>query len=377
MPSLADVAYAHQERVTSVGDAAVVQALRAWRAGMTADFDHAWVHVGPRTVAAVRAGQVAAAGLSAAYVRRVSALQDDAPDGDPDVEPAAWGGVDASGRDVGGLLYGAVAASKAAVGAGAGVQAALQQGAAHLAVMAGTAVTDTARSADMASAVGRRYVQYVRVVQPGACSRCAILAGTRAYGTDVFKRHPRCRCTGMPIGSLDKSPAALHATPDDYFRTLTPEDQDRIFTKAGAEAIRAGADPVAVVTARRGAPGIDYSRAVLNPRTLPNSGRRLERSIIGHRDGQPVFGYTTGEGTTRRGQVAKNQARAGLGFGRRVRLMPETIVGLTRDRELRAVLLRDAGYLRYPNGAAERNALVRADRAAADGFYRSHGISLG
>jgi hypothetical protein len=146
--------------------------------------------------------------------------------------------------------------------------------------MAKTATADTARSADLTAAVGRKYTHYVRVVQPGACSRCAILAGIDSYST-AFKRHPACRCTSMPVDEVDASPARLFASPDDYFRTLTTAEQDRIFTKAGAEAIRAGADPVTVVTARSQATGIAYSRRGINPGTLPNSGRRLQRTVIG------------------------------------------------------------------------------------------------
>jgi hypothetical protein len=151
----------------------------------------------------------------------------------------------------------------------------LNGGAGYLAAMVKTATADTARSADLTAAVGRKYTHYVRVVQPGACSRCAILAGIDSYD-HAFKRHPACRCTAMAVDEVDASPARLFtSSPDDYFRTLTAAEQDRIFTKAGAEAIRAGADPVTVVSARRGAVGIDYSRSVLSGRTLPNSGRRL------------------------------------------------------------------------------------------------------
>jgi hypothetical protein len=186
----------------------------------------------------------------------------------------------------------------------------------------------------------------------------------------------------MPVTDLSESPAGLYSSPDSYFQTLDAVEQDRVFTKAGAAAIRAGADPVEVVTARTEAKGIDYNRRVVSPGTLTGSGRRLQRSIIGYRDGQPVFGYTTGYGTTRRGAIAKNARTAGLTAGKRVRLMPETIIGLTDDPELRRILLRDAGYFRYPTAGsttgwvAKRNALIRDDRAAADEFYRGLGISL-
>jgi hypothetical protein len=372
--SAADLAYRRQERVVRVGDRAATISVRMWNSRVTPELDASWAGLERDLTSTVSAAQAVVAAGSTRYVAQAGTDRDGFP-----VEPAAFTGVDASGRDLAGLLYGAVTTTKTLIGQGAGLQQALVGGAGYLATMVKTATADTARSADLTAAVGRKYTHYVRVVQPGACSRCAILAGIDSY-EHAFRRHPACRCGTMPVDQLANSPAALHASPADYFSTLTPAEQDRIFTRAGAEAIRAGADPVAVVTARAQATGIAYSRHGGAAGTLPNSGRRLERSIIGYKDGQPIFGYTTAEGTTRRGQFAKNQARAGLGHGRRIRLMPETIIGLTDDVELRRVLLRDAGYLTYPTTGADwitrRNALVRADRAAADRFYRSKGISL-
>jgi hypothetical protein len=372
--SAADLAYARQDRVVRVGDRAASITVRMWNSRITPELEASWAGLEPDLTSTVAAAQTTVAAGSTRYVAQAGSDRDGFP-----VEPAAFAGVDASGRSLAGLLYGAVTTAKTLIGSGAGLQQALSGGAGYLAAMAKTATADTARSADLTAAVGRKYTHYVRVVQPGACSRCAILAGIGSYST-AFKRHPACRCTSMPVDEVDASPARLFASPDDYFRTLKAGEQDRIFTKAGAEAIRAGADPVTVVSARRGAVGIDYSRSVLSGRTLPNSGRRLERTVIGVKDGQPILGYVTGEGTTRRGQVFKNQTRAGLGSTKRIRLMPETIIDLTGDTELRRVLLRDAGYLTYPTTGsdwiARRNALVRTDRATADAFYREHGISL-
>jgi hypothetical protein len=390
MSSLADLAYARQERVVRVGDRAATISVRLWNSRITPELDASWAGLEPDLTSTVSAAQMVVAGGSTRYVAQADSGRDGFP-----VEPAAFGGVDASGRDLAGLLYGAVTTAKTLIGSGAGLQQALTGGAGYLSAMVKTATADTARSADLTAAVGRKYTHYVRVVQPGACSRCAILAGKDSYST-AFKRHPACRCTAMPVDSLDSSPARLFANPTDYFETLSTSEQDRIFTKAGAEAIRAGADPVAIVSARRGAVGIDYSRSVLSGKTLPNSGRRLERVVIGSKDGQPVWGYVTGEGTTIRGAFAKQQIQVGAGVQKlgtryrtvkRVRLMPETIIDLTDDVELRRVLLRDAGYLTIPTTAAERasnigaytarrDAIRRADRATADAFYRSHGISL-
>src|SRR5699024_10115829 len=110
-----------------------------------------------------------------------------------------------------------------------------------------TLLADTIRGAEVVSGATRGGISFVRAIQPGACSRCAILAG-RTYGSrEVFLRHPGCLCTHLPV-SPDMSDLAAQAegyavSAEEYFEELSRAEQDRIFTKAGAEAIRNGADP--------------------------------------------------------------------------------------------------------------------------------------
>ena len=394
-----DLAVARQQWLAAKARDAAVRAERLFLARMGNDFDTSWAGLLPELRSIVTLAQIAAAAGASQVANRTAAADGRAVDPDFDeVEPGAFAGVDASGRDIDGLLHGSVTTAKTAVGRGAGPRQALLTGAGYLSMMTLTAVMDTGRSADLTAATGRRYTHYVRVIQPGACSRCAILAGTSS-GQVAFKRHPGCRCTAAPENDPKLKTTGKYASATDYFESMSPAEQDRIFTRAGAEAIRAGGDPITVVTARRGATGIDYGRGILNGKTLPNSGRRLTKSVIGRdRAGQPILGYTTGESTTIRGAFAKQSQVAGSGRQRpngaryrsvkRLRLMPETIVDLTQDPQLRRVLLRDAGYIRYPATRAEtrapiggflkrRDALIRDDRAAADAFYRSRGISLG
>jgi hypothetical protein len=376
-----DLAVARQERLTGVADRTAARALTVWRRAITADFDAAWTVMADTLTAVTSRGQVQAAVGASTYLGQVAnADRMDGTSGGT-VAAGAFAGVDASGRTLDGLLYGAVTGAKTAIGAGSGLQGAFMAGATYLAVMVHTAVLDTGRSADLTAMTARRYTHYVRVVSAGACSRCAILAGI-ASAREPFLRHPRCRCTSAPITGEETIPGR-YKSPDDYFNAMTATEQDRVFTKAGAEAIRAGADPITVVSARRGGVGIDYSRSVISGQNLPNSGRRLTRTVIGrHPDGTPIYGYTTGEGTTRRGQFAR-QGRIATGtYNKRIRLMPETIIDLTDNVELRQVLLRDAGYLTYPtsgstvNWVTRRAELIRTDRATADAFYRAHGITL-
>lgn len=118
----------------------------------------------------------------------------------------------------------------------------------------------------------------------------------------------------------------------EYFDSLTGAEQDRIFTKAGAQAIRDGADMGQVVNARRG----------MYPVQKPGSVKWL----------------ATREGTSRRGHASWQMHKAGLGDyvktkdGSRYRrlnaqrLMPETIYEVARDPEDAVRLLRMYGYIR-------------------------------
>src|SRR5690606_4776568 len=261
------------------------------------------------------------------------------------VVPNAFIGVDSSGRDVAGLLHGSVTTTKEHIGLGRSQATAFLAGASYLAAMAKTVIADSARSAAAVSAAGRGYVRYVRMVSPGACSRCAILAGSDRFSKH-FERHPACRCTSVPVRDGDEFPDGLIASPQEHFESLSRAEQDRIYGKAGAEAIRLGADPIQVVGARRGAAGIRYSRAY--PPEL-GSVRRMQRVPIGVRpDGTPIMGYTTLEGTTRRGLYGRAQMNIGEEFSRqgnaryatarRRRLMPESIFEATSDPELRRAL---------------------------------------
>jgi hypothetical protein len=144
----------------------------------------------------------------------------------------------------------------------------------------------------------------------------------------------------------DTPPDGFYASPSDYFESLTSAEQERVFTKAGAEAIRAGADPVKVVNARRGAltstkrPDGSYSRASLQP------------TVIGRRaDGTPLTVYATPEGTSARSSWARAQNdlyKTGDQRYRRtqtLRLMPEQIMSMASTPERAVELLERYGYL--------------------------------
>jgi hypothetical protein len=179
-----------------------------------------------------------------------------------------------------------------------------------------TQVHDAARSAAQVQLVTSKDVTYyVRIVEPGACSRCLLLAGRRYRWSRGFLRHPQCRCHMAPetVQSADTTPSPWQPepsirTPEDVFDSLTPAQQDAAFGKANAEAIRRGADITKVVNATGSRNGM--STTITDP---------YGRSLKGTR----------------------NDAVKG-----RDRLVPESILQLAgddRDEALR--LLRAHGYV--------------------------------
>lgn len=128
-----------------------------------------------------------------------------------------------------------------------------------------------------------------------------------------------------------------------------------MFTKAGAESIRLGADIGQVVNARRGAAGLAPAGARLTAAEV--QALRSGRSV-GRLETRDVFGrqlFTTTEGTTTRG-------KAGVGLGAKVdgvktgkgryrsarapRLMPESVLQIAGNDRAEAIrLLKRFGYL--------------------------------
>lgn len=199
-----------------------------------------------------------------------------------------------------------------------------------------TILIDTARAAEAAAAAPREWVDgWVRMLNPPSCSRCAVLAGRFYLWNDGFERHPLCDCRHIPASeNLAKD---LTTDPSLYFDSLAPEDQDRIFTKAGAEAIRDGADIGQVVNARRG-----MATAQQNPRGWIPKGRMVRQEVFG----RDLF--TTDEGATRHGIFGRiNAERRAQGKpALPVRLMPESIYELAAGDRTEAIrLLRLHGYI--------------------------------
>ncbi|MDO5534125.1 MAG: hypothetical protein Q4F65_05690 [Propionibacteriaceae bacterium] len=285
----------------------------------------------PRLLAVVLTGQARMVAPVGGYVSRVLGQTGQVDDPVAAPTPRAMVGWAGDGRSIEGLVD--VAPGKVLDGLRAGLPAAVavKAGQEFLDLAVTTALWDTVRHAEALEVAVRPGIDgYVRMLNPGvhgACSRCAVLAGRWYRRNTGFARHPRCRCVHIPASEAVAGDYRLN--PDDYFGSLTKAEQDRIFTKAGAEAIRNGADPVQVVNARRG-----MHTAQTNLRGWIPKGRLTPVD----RYGRPV--YVTTEGVTKRGRAYRGRT------GRRgERLMPESILQLADDQDDLMRLLKLHGYL--------------------------------
>lgn len=293
-----------------------------------------------RLVALLSAAMVGAATDSAAAsVAALVALDSGEPVAR--VDPASLGRSTSDGRSLASLL---------AYGAALQRLAPPEATAAWLDRVIVTQMGDAGRSAASLTVVATPGAGYVRAVRAGACSRCVILAGRVYRWGEAFDRHPLCLCTHIPV--RENIAGDVMTDPRAYFDSLTEAEQDRTFTRAGAQAIRDGADPAKVVNARRG-------MTTAQPKVVKTYEREVFRFEV---PGSPAFTvsnefsevslgrrrlirdsgglYTTEEATLTRAARARLNLQPG-----QARLMPESIYELAENRSHAIRLLRDHGYL--------------------------------
>ncbi|HEX5995681.1 MAG TPA: hypothetical protein VFY84_11115 [Jiangellales bacterium] len=121
---------------------------------------------------------------------------------------------------------------------------------------------------------------------------------------------------------------------------MTEAEQDKVFTKAGAQAIRDGADMGQVVNARRGM----FTASIGSKRFLATREGTTVRGLFGGYEIDPDTGRLR-----RRGEDELRRVRSGSRFIRAARvprLMPEQIYREANgDRDEAIRLLRRFGYI--------------------------------
>lgn len=326
--------YERQQRLTAA--ALVAARRRGWRDA--------------RGVAGVVAAfQILAAEDAARSIGPMLAEQDLPDEPLAQVLPRSVAGTASDGRSLVGLLD--QAASPEALG-----------------LMVVTQIQDAARAAGAIGVGIRRDMGYVRMLNPPSCSRCAVLAGKFYRWNDGFLRHPRCDCRHVP--SRENVAGDLTTDPDAYFHSLSPAEQNRIFTKAGAESVRLGADLGQVVNARRVTAGMRYAQGSKTTTrvirgeefTVNVKTATARRNVAGEPDSRGQF---TTEGSTVRGLAAQQQkALRRSGGPNQARLMPETILTAAEDQADAVRLLRLHGYVIDHPAASAGRAAFRAEAPA-------------
>ena len=346
-----DVALAHHRERERLVRSALAEANRLWAQIVASDITGSWTALLPRMLAVLAAAQQAAAGHADGYVTKVLDEQGIDSDSSGSVVVNALSGVASDGRPLASLLDQPRIAALTALKNGADVTRALTVGRTSLGLITSTQVADAGRVADQVALVARPRAQgYVRMLSPPSCSRCAILAGRFYRWSAGFERHEHCDCVHVPA-SEDTS-NDLRTDPEQYFHSLSKSEQDRVFTIAGARAIRDGADISQVVNARRGAFGLTPAGARITAEEARALRNGLER---GRLRTQRIYGrdiFVTTEGITTRGIAgARLGARKRLGpldrdrSGKVPRLMPESIYQLAEDREDALRLLKRFGFI--------------------------------
>jgi hypothetical protein len=275
------IAAGHAERQVTLARRTSMELARLWRQIDRGNIAASWGAHLPQALAVLGTSQATAAASAGLYV-------DDALEAQ---------GIASDGRPLASLLLEPGITALSQIKQGASPAQALNSGRFLLDLISRTQVADAGRVAVGTAIAARPQVHgYVRMVVGKTCSRCLILAGRRYKWNAGFQRHPRCDCRHVPVA--EDVPGDVSTDPKAYFDSLDRDGQDELLGKAGADAVREGADMAKVVNARRG---------------MQTADGRL---------------YTT--------EAA----------GRRPRLMPEQIFRDARDREDAIRLLSLHGYIR-------------------------------
>lgn len=288
---------------------ALATATRHWHKLGSNWITDAWRERIPTVTAAITTAQRTAA--ASALVSGALALgqQDQWAPPDGLVDPDAFAGLAADGRSLDTLLRGPAITARTLIADGMEPAQALAAGGRQLSMMVLTEIADAGRGAAGVQIAARPRVGYVRMLNPPSCSRCVVLAGRFYRWNQGFLRHPRCDCKHVPTMVTDQAEAFAEGLIDDpyeAFNRMSEAEQNRVFTNAGAQAIRDGADMYQVVNARR---GMKYR------------------------------GAFTSEGTSKHGWAGQI-----LRKGQR-RMTPETIYRLNPNREQAVEALRAQGYI--------------------------------
>lgn len=290
---------------------AVLATRKAWRQVDPSAIRATWhAAVGPAVLSLTTSAQLEAASTANSNASAILAAEGVTAPPVAMVDAAAFAGIASDGRDLASLLELSNLYALRAIGLGQTPKQALAVGGQWLERVVGNQVLDAARSSSsVAIAVRPQVTGYVRMLNLPSCERCVVLAGRFYRWNAGFLRHPNCDCVHVP--ATEDVAGDIRTDP----RKAIESGQVRGLSKADYKAIvEDGADPAQVINAHR---GMSTEQAF---------GRRLK---------------VTREGMTRRGRAGKSLGTSSAG----IRLRPESIYQVAKDRDDAIRLLRRYGYI--------------------------------
>lgn len=221
---------------------------RLWRR-LGPEFSAEWPTLKPQLLDAIVTGRYKAATTATSYTEQLIAeIGQDAPPVAA-LDPARILATAPDGRSLQTLYDEPVIWTKTAIKEGLTPEAALARAGNMLTSLTLTVLADTRRGVYEADIIRRpQLTGYVRMLNPPSCDRCVILAGKWFRWNEGFLRHPRCDCQHIP--AAEDAAGDYRTDPYEYFKTLTPKQQDRVFGRGPARAIRDGGDIYRVTNVR-------------------------------------------------------------------------------------------------------------------------------
>lgn len=343
LPGVFPAVDAHYREMQRLGSMAVLLARRTWARVDAGDVVASWDALAARMLLVFADIQLRAAQEGAGHVEETLRAQRIVSSPEGQVVPGSLVGWSSSGAPLEALMRAPARITQDRLDAGGLPDQALESGRVSVERIARTQIADAGRAAAGIDIATRSGVAWVRMVNPPVCSRCLILAGRIYRWSDGFDRHPNCDCVHVATSVSAARREGLVDDPNGYFKRLSTTEQDRLLGKAGAQAVRDGADMNQVVNARRGMRaasvfGQDVSITLEGTTTRGIAGQRLiaEGARLSGESAESVRRRTR-EGVATR-QVTRQRVQI-------PRLMPESIYKLASSRADAVRLLRRFGYV--------------------------------
>jgi hypothetical protein len=323
--------YEAQQAVAVATAAAIRKALQRIPRTASVDYDSAWRDVRPQVNQLLASGRGRSVDLAVPYTAAALAVTGQDAPATGSLDPARFLATDPSGYPNESIFDAHPIRARQAAIAGNDVARSLAAADAWAVSTALTALADTRRQVYGVDIARRPTLTgYVRQLQMPSCSRCVILAGKWFRWNEGFQRHPNCDCLHIPA----REDVAGDLTTDPYaaFKSMPEAEQDRLFGRANAQAIRDGADIYRVENIRMR--GLSTSRAGrrlgtpsrMTPEDIYALGLSRERTIQALAD----EGYITGAQVRGGNIVGRFRERFAAPISRPI------VAGSNRDRVLQA-----------------------------------------